>query len=155
MLLGTAVVMRIPLGDRRFQSLPIGSAISLRRVLPADLILASVVHRPHPKDRNSGPCCIPYLWNRKKQTTTKKKADPTHPTTRKPPFYRSSHKYRDGQDIKGHVSHPQPPPRRMKGALNYTGTLYLLFQTLVGPSLITQSKYHIQNKTTTVVVFTV
>ena len=42
------------------------------------------------------------------------------------------------------VSHPQPPPRRMKGARNYTRTLYLLFQTLVGPSLITESKYHIQ-----------
>ena len=42
------------------------------------------------------------------------------------------------------VSHPEPPPRRMKGARNYTGTLYLLFQTLVGPSLITESKYHIQ-----------
>ena len=26
-----------------------------------------------------------------------------------------------------HVSHPLPPPRRMKGARNYTGTLYLLF----------------------------
>ena len=54
---------------------------------------------------------------------------------------------------------PQPPPRRMKGVRNYTGTLYLLFQTLVVPSLITESKYHIQrykkNKTTTVVVFTV
>ena len=52
---------------------------------------------------------------------------------------------------------PQPLPRRMKGAQNYTGTLYLLFQTLVVPSLITESKYHIQrykNKTTTLVVFT-
>ena len=39
-----------------------------------------------------------------------------------------------------------------------TGTLYLLFQTLVCPSLITKSKYLIQrykNKTTTVVVFRV
>ena len=56
------------------------------------------------------------------------------------------------------VSLPQPPPGRMKGARNYTGTLYLLSQTLVGPSLITESKYHIQiykHKTTTVVVFTV
>ena len=54
--------------------------------------------------------------------------------------------------------HPQPPPRRMKGVRNYTGTLYLLFQTLMILSLITKSKYHIQrykNKTTTVVVFTV
>ena len=39
---------------------------------------------------------------------------------------------------------PQPPPRWMKGTQNYTGTLYLLFQTLVGPSLTTESKYHIQ-----------
>ena len=65
-----------------------------------------------------------------------------------------------------HVTHPPPPPppspklspRRMRGAQNYTGTLYLLFQTLVDPSLITESKYHIKrynNKTTTVVVFTV
>ena len=41
---------------------------------------------------------------------------------------------------------------------DYTGTLYFLFQTLVGLSLITESNYHIkmiQNKTTTVVVFTV
>ena len=43
----------------------------------------------------------------------------------------------------------------MKGARNYTGTLYLLLQTLVIPSLITESKYHIQrykNKTNTVVM---
>ena len=55
------------------------------------------------------------------------------------------------------LSHPQPPPKRIKGARNYTGTLYLLFQTLVVLSLITESKYHIQiykNKTTTIVVFT-
>ena len=42
------------------------------------------------------------------------------------------------------LSHPRPPPRRMKGVRYYNGTLYLLFQTLVGPSLITESKYHIQ-----------
>ena len=42
------------------------------------------------------------------------------------------------------LSHPQPPPRQMKGARNFTGILYLLFQTLVGPSLITESKYHVQ-----------
>ena len=56
------------------------------------------------------------------------------------------------------MSHPQPPLGRMKGVRNYTGTLYLLFQTLVISSFITESKYHIQrykNKTTTVVVFTV
>ena len=49
-------------------------------------------------------------------------------------------------------------PNRVWGARPYTGTLYLLFQTLVGPSLIIESKYYIQilqNKTTTVVVFTV
>ena len=37
-------------------------------------------------------------------------------------------------------------------------SLYLIFQTLVVPSLITESKYHIQrykNKTTTIVVFIV
>ena len=48
--------------------------------------------------------------------------------------------------------------RRTKGVRDYTETLYLLFNTLVDPSLITESKYHIQrykNKTTTVVVFTV
>ena len=45
---------------------------------------------------------------------------------------------------KQRVSHPQPLPRRMKGARNYTRTLYLLFQTLVGPSLIIESKYNIQ-----------
>ena len=41
--------------------------------------------------------------------------------------------------------------------LYWTGTLYLLFQTLVVPSLITVSKYRIQNtnKTTTALVFTV
>ena len=64
----------------------------------------------------------------------------------------------DQWEVMVHVSHPQPPPRRMKGTRNYTGTFYLLFQTLVVPSLITKSKYHIQrykNKTTTVVVFTV
>ena len=56
------------------------------------------------------------------------------------------------------VSHPQPQPKRMKGARNCTGTLYLLFQTLVIPSLITESQNHIKiykNKTTTVVGFTV
>ena len=56
------------------------------------------------------------------------------------------------------MSHPQPSPKLMKGARNYTGTLYFLFQTLVFPSLITESKYHVQrykNKTTTVVVFIV
>ena len=35
-------------------------------------------------------------------------------------------------------------PNRVRGARLYTGTLFLLFQTLVGPSLITESKYHIQ-----------
>ena len=43
-------------------------------------------------------------------------------------------------------------------ARDWTETLYFLFQTLVGPSLIIESKYHIQgykNKTTTVVVFIV
>ena len=44
---------------------------------------------------------------------------------------------------------------RFRGARLFTGTLYLLFQTLVGPSLIIESKYHIQNKTTIVVVFTI
>ena len=47
-------------------------------------------------------------------------------------------------DAKKYMSHPQPPPRRMKGTRDYTGTLYLLFQTLVGLSLITESKYCIQ-----------
>ena len=42
------------------------------------------------------------------------------------------------------VSHPQPSSWRMKGARNNTRTLYLLFQALVVPSLITESKYHIQ-----------
>ena len=53
---------------------------------------------------------------------------------------------------------PNPPPRKTKGVRDCIGTLYFLFQTLVGPSLIIESKYHIkriQNKTTTVVVFTV
>ena len=31
------------------------------------------------------------------------------------------------------------------GARHWTGTLYFLFRTLVVPSLITISKYHIQN----------
>ena len=56
------------------------------------------------------------------------------------------------------MSHPQPPPWRIKGALNYTETLYLFFYILVVPSLITESKYHIQkykNKSTTIVVFIV
>ena len=47
---------------------------------------------------------------------------------------------------------------RVSERRNYTGTLYLLFKTLVIPSLITKSKYHIQrykNKTATVVVSTV
>ena len=38
-------------------------------------------------------------------------------------------------------------PNRVQGARLYTGTLYLhffLFLTLVGPSRITESKYHIQ-----------
>ena len=35
---------------------------------------------------------------------------------------------------------PPPLPRRMNGAQNYTRTLYLPFQTLVVPSLITESK---------------
>ena len=46
-----------------------------------------------------------------------------------------------------------------EGARDWTGTLYLLYQTLVCPSLITVSTYRIQkkiqNKTTTVVVFIV
>ena len=56
------------------------------------------------------------------------------------------------------VLRPHPPPRRTKGTQDWTGTLYFLFQMLVGLSLITESKYHIQgykNKTTTVVVFVV
>ena len=51
-----------------------------------------------------------------------------------------------------------PLPRRTNGVRDCTRTLYCLFQTLVGPSLIIESKYHIQgykNKTTTIVVFTV
>ena len=36
------------------------------------------------------------------------------------------------------LSHPQPPLRRIKGARNYIGTLYLLFHTLEIPSLITE-----------------
>ena len=35
---------------------------------------------------------------------------------------------------------PIPPPRRTKGVRDCTRTLYLLFQTLVGPSLITESQ---------------
>ena len=45
-----------------------------------------------------------------------------------------------------------------RGVRDCTWTIYFLFQTLVGSSLITESKYHIkmiQNKTTTIVVFTV
>ena len=45
-----------------------------------------------------------------------------------------------------------------RGRRDFTGTLYLLFQTLVRPSLITESKFYIhryKNKTTTVMVFTV
>ena len=45
-------------------------------------------------------------------------------------------------------------PNRVRGARLYTGTLYLFFFSLRA-ELITESKYHIQNKTTTVVVFTV
>ena len=41
------------------------------------------------------------------------------------------------------LSCPQPPPWRMK-ARGYTVTLYLLFKILVGPNLITKSKYHKQ-----------
>ena len=43
-----------------------------------------------------------------------------------------------------HRSRPQPPPRRKKEVRERTGTLYFVFQTLVGPSLITESKYHIK-----------
>ena len=43
-----------------------------------------------------------------------------------------------------HLSCPQPPPRRKKGVREHTGTLYFLFQILVGPSLLTESKYHIK-----------
>ena len=59
------------------------------------------------------------------------------------------------------LSHPFPHPTKAERegeARDWTGTLYFLFQTLVSPSLITESKYHIQghkNKTTTIVVFTV
>ena len=42
------------------------------------------------------------------------------------------------------MSHPRTLPKWMKGVRNYTGTLYLLFQTLVIPRLITESKYYIQ-----------
>ena len=47
---------------------------------------------------------------------------------------------------------------RVRDALIPTRTLYFLFQTLVHPSLITESKYYIhryKTKTTTVMVFTV
>ena len=53
---------------------------------------------------------------------------------------------------------PFPPPKRTEGMRTRTRTFNLLFQTLVGPSLITELIYHIQrykNKTTTVVMFTV
>ena len=40
------------------------------------------------------------------------------------------------------LSRPQPPLRRTKRTRDRTVTLYLLFQLLVGPSLITESKYH-------------
>ena len=56
------------------------------------------------------------------------------------------------------MSRPRPSQWRTKWVRDCTGTLYFLFQTLVSLSLITESKYHIkmiQNKTTTVVVFTV
>ena len=56
------------------------------------------------------------------------------------------------------MSRPHLPLSRTKGSRDWTRTLYFIFQTLVGLSLITESKYHIQgykNKTTTVVVFTV
>ena len=49
-------------------------------------------------------------------------------------------------------------PNRVRGMRPYTGTSYLLYQTLVCPSLITNiniSYTKLQNKTTTVVVFTV
>ena len=36
-------------------------------------------------------------------------------------------------------------PNRVRGARPYTGTLYPLYQTLVCLSLITKSKYYIQN----------
>ena len=42
-----------------------------------------------------------------------------------------------------------------RGRETILGTLYFLLQTLVSLSLITKSQYHIQNKTTIVVVFTV
>ena len=61
-----------------------------------------------------------------------------------------------------HASVPGPTrladPNRVRGARPYTGTLYLLYQTWLCPSLITVSTYHIQklqNQTTTVVVFIV
>ena len=47
-----------------------------------------------------------------------------------------------GRDV---LSRPEPPPRRTKGARNYIETLYMFFQTLVVLSLITESKYHIQD----------
>ena len=57
----------------------------------------------------------------------------------------------------GHVT-PPTPTLADEGARNRTGTLYLLFQTFVSPSLIIESKYYIhryKNKTTTIVVFIV
>ena len=48
------------------------------------------------------------------------------------------------KSMKQPLSHSQPSPRWMKGARNYTGTLYLFFQALVDPSLIIESTYHIQ-----------
>ena len=54
---------------------------------------------------------------------------------------------------------PRPTKAEREGETrDWTKTLYILFQTLIGSSLITESKCYIQrykNKTTTVVVFTV
>ena len=42
------------------------------------------------------------------------------------------------KELEGSACHtPDPRLKRTKGALDYTRTLYLLFQTLVGLSLIT------------------
>ena len=51
-------------------------------------------------------------------------------------------------DLKCHTPIPGPThlvdPNRVRGTRSYTGTLYLLYQTLVYPSLITITTYHIQ-----------
>ena len=68
---------------------------------------------------------------------------------RNPNAYRSMRDYMYPPWVSVSCQDPGPTrmadPNRVRGARLYIGTLYFLFQTLVVPSLITVSKYCIQN----------